>query len=188
MRRLPTYLTVTAIVLVLPTLALAAGGGSDTPWLDIVLKAVNFFALIGILAWALKGLVPRLLKDRRENIANELKEAREAKEEAEAKLADYQQRVANLEQEVVKLKDDFKAEGELQKTRILEEAAQAVETIKKNAAAAGERETKRATEELKGEAVKLALETAEQILSKAYGADDQKKALEQTIEKIEGLH
>lgn len=193
MHRVSKPLAATALLLLLPALALAAGGGGGegheaTPWLDVVLKAVNFFALIGILVWALKGIVPQALSNRREGIAKELKEARQAKEDAEAKLDDYKGRVANLEAEIAKLKEDFKAEGELQKQRILEEAAQAVETIKKNAQAAGERETKRATEELKSEAVKLALETAEQILAKAYGAEDQKKALEQTIEKIEGLH
>lgn len=193
MRRALNMIAVTALTLSIPALVLASGGGGAeaheaTPWLDVVLKTVNFAVLIGILYWALKGMIPQALKDRRDGIATELKEAKQAKVDAEGKLADYQQRVANLEAEIAKLKDDFKAEGEVQKKRILEEATQAVATIHKNAEAAGARETKRATEELRGEAVKLALETAEQILAKAYGAEDQKKALEQTIEKIEGLH
>lgn len=172
-----------------PAIALASGGAAPAnPWLDIVFKFVNFAGLIAILYFALRKMVPQQLKDRREGIARELNAALEAKEAAEAKLADYQRRVSELEKEAARMREDFKAEGEAQKAAIIRDAGIAAENIRKNAAAAGEREARRISDELRTEAVRQALALAEEILKKSYGADDQKNALEQTIKKIEGLH
>lgn len=183
----------TALILLslsVPALSLAAGGGADhgNPWLDIVFKFVNFAGLIAILYFALRKTIPQALKDRRDSIATELIAALEAKDAAEAKLAEYRAQVADLEKETERLKADFKAEGEVQKQAIIRDAEAAAENIRKNAAAAGDREIRRVTDELKDEAVRQALALAEEILKKSYGADDQKRALEQTIKKIEGLH
>lgn len=177
----------TALVLA-PAVALAAGAGSEHPWQDIIFKFVNFAGLIAILYYALRKSLPQALKDRREAIAKELTVALEAKEAAEAKLLDYQKRVADLEKEAAALREEFKAEGEAQKAAILRDAATAAESIARNAAAAGDREVRRLSEELRTEAVRQALMLAEEILKKGYSEADQKKALELTIKKIEGLH
>jgi len=179
-----------ALMVALPALALASSGGEGhaNPWLDIALKFVNFFGLIAILYFALRKSVPTALKSRRDSIAKELRSALEAKEAAEKKLDDYKRKVSHLQDEVAKLKEDYKTEGAKQKERILAEAAEAAEAIRKNAQAAGEREVRRISDELRTEAVAKALELAEQILIKSYGAEDQKKALEQTIGKIKELH
>lgn len=184
-----TFALTLVLAALVPVAVHASGGAvSEHPWLDIVFKFINFAGLIAILYFALRKTVPQALKDRSEGIARELIQALEAKEAAEAKLADYEARVANLEREAVKLKEEFKAEGEAQKARIIKDAELAAETIRRNAEAAGEREIRRITEELRSEAVSEALRLAEEILKKSYGAEDQKKALELTIKKIEGLH
>jgi F-type H+-transporting ATPase subunit b len=187
----PAAAAIAALCTLLPLAALASGGaaaGASNPWLDIVFKFINFAMLLGIIYYALRKSLPQQLRDRKEGIARELQDALAAKDAAESKLADFQQRVANLEAEISKMKEDFKSEGELQKKRLGEEAILAADHIRKNAVAAGDREVKRVTEELKGDAARLALEIAEQILTKAYAAEDQKKALAQTIAKIEGMH
>jgi F-type H+-transporting ATPase subunit b len=143
---------------------------------------------VGGFIYLLRKIVPDALRSRRENIERELREAREAKDAADAKLAEYKRKVANLEAEIEKIKADFKGEGELQFKRILAEAEQAAETLRRNAVAAGEREGRQAAEQLRTEAVEQALALATQILAKAYGEADQKTALQKTIEKIEGLH
>jgi len=177
-----------ATALLLPVAAYASGGGSEHPWLDIVYKFINFGGLIAILYYALRKTVPQMLKDRRESISRELAAALEAKAYAEEKLADYRKRVADFELEAAKLKEEFLAEGEAQKQAILRDAEIAAENIRKNAQAAGEREYRRISDELRTEAVRQALVLAEEILKKGYSAEDQKKALELTIKKIEGLH
>ena len=177
------------IALAAPAVALASGGAAPAnPWLDIVYKFINFAGLIAILYYALRKTIPAALKDRRDTIARELTAALEAKDAAEAKLTEFQKKVADLEAETARLREEFKSEGEAQKAAILRDAEAAADSIKKNAAAAGEREVRRISEELRSEAVRQALALAEEILKKSYSAEDQKRALEQTIKKIEGLH
>lgn len=188
MRRNRIYAAAAAALLLVPALALASSGGSEHPWRDVALKFVNFGILVGGFIYLLRKAVPDALRGRRETIERELREAREAKAAADAKLAEYKGRVANLEAEIEKIRTDFKTEGDLQFKRILAEAEQAAETIRRNAAAAGEREGRQAAEQLRTEAVEQALALAAQILAKAYGEADQKTALQKTIEKIEGLH
>lgn len=190
MRR--TRLLQALLLALVPALALASGGEAaahaSNPWVDIALKFVNFLGLLAIFYFSLRKLVPQALKDRKEKIERDLIEAREAQAAAEAMLADYQKRVANLETEIQALKDNFKSEGEAQKRRLVEEAHAAAEALKKNAVAAGDREARRVIDELKEDAVRQALALAEETLRKAYAADDQQKALSQTISKIEGMH
>ncbi|PLX46124.1 MAG: hypothetical protein C0609_01395 [Deltaproteobacteria bacterium] len=179
-----------AALLALPALAAASGGeaGGANPWMDLVLKFVNFAILVAVFIYVLRKPIPQALSERRENIAKELAEAKEAKEEAEAKLAEFKAKVANLEAEAVKIREDFKAEGERQRERIIEQAKKSAETIRANAAKVGEREAKMAAEKLKNEAVAQALALAKELLAKSYGDDDQARSIEQAIDKIEGLH
>ncbi len=183
-----TALSAAALILV-PALAIASeAGGARSPWLDIVFKFINFAGLIAILYYALRKAVPQALKDRRDEIARELTAALEAKEAAEAKLGDYEKKVAEFKTEAARLAEEFRSEGEAQKAAIIRDAEAAAQNIRKNAEAAGDREVRRITEELRSEAVLGALRLAEETLKKQYGSEDQKKALELTIKKIEGLH
>lgn len=187
MQRLTRMAALSALVLATPLVALAAGDGDSSPWVDLALKGVNFLGLIALFWYFLRKVIPQALSDRKAGIAKELIGARESLEKAESELADFKGKVANLAQEIETLKVDLKREGELQRERIISEAKLAVETIGKNAAAAGEREGRKVIEELKSDAVRMALEAAEKIVADSYGDADQQKALTQTIEKIEGL-
>ena len=187
MQRFTRYAALTALFIAAPVFALASGDGGSNPWMDLVLKAVNFIGLIALFWYLLRKAIPQALKDRKEGISKELITARESLEKAEGELAEYKSKVVNLAEEIETLKVDFKREGELQRERIISEAKLAVETIGKNAAAAGEREGRKVIEELKADAVRMALEAAEKMVAESYGDADQQKALTQTIEKIEGL-
>jgi len=167
----------------------AAGEGAGrSPVYDLAMKFVNFGILAGILFYFLRKPVSQGLADRREAIKKELEEALRAKEAAEAKYQEYQAKVANLEAEIKKLQADFKAEGERQQERIIADAEKASQTIRRQAEAAADTEAKRAADELRAEVADLAVQLAQQILAKAYTAEDQKKAVELTIQNIERVH
>ena len=156
--------------------------------MGLLFKFVNFAILAAILFKALKKTVTQGLADRSESIRKELHEARQAKEAAEAKYREYKSKVSGLEEEIRRLRDDFRAEGERQKERILQEAAAAAASVSRQAEAAGANEVKKAKDELRLELADLSLRLAEEILSKAYTAADQKKAVEQTIQNVERVH
>lgn len=181
----------TVVLLFAPALAAAseAGGeGGGNPWVALALKFVNFGILAGMLFYFLRKPVAQGLADRRTAIQRELEEALRAKEAAEAKYREFQAKVASLEAEVRQIREDFQAEGERHKSRILAEAEKAAEAIRAHAEAAGANEAKRATDELRAEAGRLAVELAEQLLVKAYTAKDQEQAVKLTIQNIERLN
>ena len=174
--------------LLLPGVALAAEGAGSSPVYDLLLKFVNFGILAGILFYFLRKPVSQSLADRREDIRRELEDARQAKDAAEAKLKEYQERVSNLEQDVRRIQEDFRAEGQRQRERIVAEAVNAVEAMRRQTETAGANEVKRALDELRAEAADLAVQLAEEMLAKAYTAEDQRKAVKLTIENIEKVH
>jgi len=166
----------------------AAEGAGRSPTYDLVMKFVNFFILAGVLFYFLRKPAAQGLADRRNTIKKELDDALKAKDAAEAKYQDYKTKVANLEAEIRQLQADFKAEGERQRARIIEDAEKAAETIRRQAEAAAANESKRAIDELRTEVAELAVRLAEEVLSKAYTADDQKKAVELTVQNIARVH
>ena len=100
------------------------GGGHEAgnPWVSLFWKFVNFSILAGGLYFALRKTVSEGLVSRQEAVRKALQEAREAKEAAEAKYREYKDKIARLEEEVRTIHDDFRAEGERQRDRIIREA------------------------------------------------------------------
>lgn len=182
---------VVAVVLA-PAVLLAAeeGGepGAGDPWMNLILKFVNFGVLAGGLYFILRKTVAQGLVDRQETVRRALQEAREAKEAAEAKYREYQEKVARLDEEVRAIHEDFRAEGERQRDRIIREAQSAAEGIRLQAEAAGANEVKRARDGLRAEVAEMAVKLAEELLAGAYTPEDQKKAVEQTISNFERAH
>lgn len=179
-----------------PAVAAAAeeaghGGGSaeaGNPWLSLAFKFVNLSILAAILYKALKKTVSQGLADRADDVRRELQAAKDAKEAAESKYKEYKEKVANLEDDIRKLRDDFRAEGERQRERILREAEEASVSLARQAEAAGANEVKRARDELRSELGEMAVRLAEEILGRVYTVADQKKAVQQTIENVERVH
>jgi len=180
----------TALLLALPSLSLASAGGESgrDPWVSLGLKFVNFAILAGMLFYFLRKPVRQALADRHEGIRKALEDARKAKEEAEAKTSEYRQRVANLQQEIDQLREQIQVEAERQKELIIEDARVAAEGIRRQAEAAGTTEIKRAQDTLRAEVVELAMRLAQELLAKGYSSADQEKAVQLTIENVEGIH
>jgi F-type H+-transporting ATPase subunit b len=188
LRRTLTLALLAGAVLLLPSLGWAAAATGRSPLYDLAMKFVNFGILAGGLFYFLRKPVSQALAQRRDGIKKELEEALAARDAAEAKYQEYKARVAALESEIQTIHADFKAEGERQKERILADAEKAAASIRRQVEAAAANEVKRATDELRSEAAALAVQLAQELLSKAYTPDDQKKAVELTIQNIARVH
>ena len=178
--------------LLAPTVLRAAEEGGEheagNPWLGLVWKFVNFGILAGGLFYVLRKTVAQALVDRQEAVRRALQEAKDAKDAAEAKYQEYKDKVARLDEESRTIHESFRTEGERQRDRIVREAEAQAASIRQQAEVAGSNEVKRATDELRAELADMAVRLAEEILTKAYTAEDQKKAVQQTIENFERIH
>lgn len=193
-------LTLTAVTLVLgalaPELALAAEGGghhaphvanwwgalsdenADAPALGWLM--VTFAMFCAIVYASVRRPLGTYLANRSDEVKKALEEAKQARAEAEAKAREYEERLANLDNEIEALKQDFRSRGEAEMRRLEQAGKHAAERIAKDAEDTIAAEFDRAQHALKQEAAKLALELAEDTVRGVIKTDDHQR-LEQAF-------
>lgn len=179
-------------VLLAATLALAAGGeghaDSGAVMKDFGWRVVNFVILAGIAYWALKKAnLKGSLADRQAQIEKNLREAREARDVAEAKLKEYSEKLSKANQEVDELRAAMLHEAEAEKQRIIAEAKVAAEKIAKQAVQSADQEVLKARAELRAEAARLAIELAAGKLAGAVQKADHDRFVQDYLGKVEQL-
>lgn len=167
----------------LPGIVFASAGGEEGHT-GMYWKVFNFILLtVGLyVIWVkwLKGA----LESRSKDIQSALEEAHRTKAEAEAKLKEYQQKLALLDQKVAQIHTDLKVEADEEKKKILKEAKNAAMKIKGQAKRTAEQEVKKAKLELQKEVARLAVEMAEEILAKQTKPEDQKRLAKDYVDKL----
>jgi F-type H+-transporting ATPase subunit b len=78
----------------------------------------------------------------------------------------------------------IKAQGITEKQKIIEDAEKTAKKMKEDASARIEQEMKKATEQLKAQAVELSVKMAEEILKRSITKDDHKAMVEDYINKV----
>jgi F-type H+-transporting ATPase subunit b len=169
------------------------GGGAHHPdtgaqLKDFAWRVLDFSLLAAILWWAIKKAnVKGALADRRAGIEKALSEAVTAKQAAEAKMAEYADKLAQANKEIEEIQAAMKRDGEAEKVRIIEEAKVAAAKIRAQAAAAAEQEVLKARMELREEAGKLAVQLAEQTLKEKIEKNDQDRLVGEYLAKVVNL-
>lgn len=157
----------TAAVLLVAAPAFAAGGGGGFPTVTWAISIVNMLIFLGIIYYFGWGQIQDHFKSRREGLVENLDAAKRLREEAEAKLSEYKSRLDALEDERQELLDQYHAQGEAEKERIVEEAKAQVEKMRKDAELLIQAETRRAIARLEAQAVDLAIGMASDKLKDA---------------------
>ena len=187
-------LTMAVIVLGLAAVGFAAEEGahhvdSAAQMKDFMWRCLDFAVLAAIAFWAIKKAdVKGTLAARRNGIESALKEAIEAKEQAEKKFQEYTLRLDQANKEIEGISANMKREGELEKERIIAEAHLAAARIQAQAESAAAQEVLKAKSELRAEAARLAVEIAEQKIAKNITKGDQDKLVGEYISKVVTLH
>ncbi len=177
--------------LLVSSVAMAAGGGhADSGALlkDFFWRILNFVIMAGILIYFVTKPVKNALKGRSETIASDLEEAQKAREEAESKFAEYDEKLNKAEAEIEQIAADLKKEGEIERDKIIAAAREQAEKIKKEAEKSAAFEVARARAELQQEAARLAVELAEELLKKNVNDKDQSNMVDEYMKKVGELH
>ena len=106
-------------------------------------------------------------------------------DDAEKKLAEYEARFRNLEQESEQIVEDYIKQGEDAKKRILAEAEAQAEKLEDMAKRNIEQEFKAAKALLKQEVVDRAMEQAEALIKKSITTQDQNRLVDEYLKKVE---
>jgi len=182
----------TVVALVAGTTVVWASGGGDghaaphNVWHDIdTWKVVNFVLLVIGCFFIAKKPVAQFFSSRTKGIEEELTSLEQKKADAEKKLAEYEARFRNLEQESEMIVEDYIKQGEDAKKRILVEAEAQAEKLEDMAKRNIEQEFKAAKAALKQEIVDRAMEQADALIKKSITTQDQNRLVDDYLKKVE---
>lgn len=151
------------------------------PWVEFVVAIANF----AIFAWVIVKFggpfIQEYFATRREDFLREMNAAQEARKEAEARLAEYDAKLEALEQERQALLDEYHAQGEREKQRLVETAKRQVEKMRADAESLIDQEVKKAVAMLEEQAVDLAVQMAADKAKEELDESRQKKLFERYV-------
>jgi len=164
------------------------GGISPEKMQDLLWRTVNFVVFAAILIKLVAKPAKKFFAQRSQDVATSLEEmeAKQAASEAAVKAAEA--RLAEVAKERQKVIQQFMAEGEMEKAKILDKAHLVAARIKEMAAFTIEQETKKAAQNLKEEVVGLATQMATDMIKEKATYTDQQGLVEEYLKKVVETH
>ncbi len=191
-RNVKTILMTLLLVGITCSAVCAAGGGHEVDsgvlLKDFLYRVLNFSIVVAILVYFLRKPLKNALGGRTEEIAKALAESKKVKEEAEAKFAEYDRKLAQATDEIAEISAAIRREGELEKQKIIASAKEMAVKIELDAGKAADLEVAKARIELQREAVELAVGIAEDLLKKNFTKDDDARLIDEYMQKVGELH
>ncbi|HYQ27962.1 MAG TPA: ATP synthase F0 subunit B [Polyangiaceae bacterium] len=155
--------------------------GTPVPFGAMLLNSAVLYWLL--VRFAKKPLAAAL-KSRKTNILRGMEEAGQMKKEAEARLADYEQKLATVDQEIERVREDMRSAGQSERKRILAEAKEKRARMERDAQTLISQELKSAREGLLADMSRAALRSAESTLRARITAADQARLAEDYLAGI----
>ena len=176
-------IAIVALLLFPMSAALAASGKGwvETDWF----RVLNFAVLVVALFFILRKPVSTALGSRIDGIKKQLADLEAQKEDAEKKLAEYSDKLSELEKEAEHIVADYIKQGNEAKARILKEAEASAEKLQAQARRNIEHEFDQAKTQLQAEVLEKSLAKAEEIIKEKISADDQNRLVDEYLEKVE---
>ena len=164
----------------------SAGGEVHNAWLEIDTWKVLNFSILAIAGFLIaKKPVVQFFSSRAKGIEDELGELEQKKAEAQKKLAEYEARFRNLDQESKQILEDYIKQGEEAKKRIIAEAGTQADKLEDMAKRTIAQEFKTAKAALQQEIVGRAMEQAETVIKESISSDDQDRLVDEYLKKVE---
>ncbi|MFO7751399.1 MAG: ATP synthase F0 subunit B [Desulfobacteraceae bacterium] len=178
------------ILLAAATAAFAASGGGHEAveakgWVATdTYRVLNFLVLAGALFFVAKKPVKEFFTSRVEGIQEEIETLEKKKADAEKSLAQYAEKMANLDKESERIVADYVQQGEAAKKRILAEAEEQAVKLEEMAKRNIEQEFKNAKASLQREIAEKALAKAEILVKESISSQDQDRLVDEYLKKV----
>jgi F-type H+-transporting ATPase subunit b len=180
------------IALNLPSVLLSIQDGESLArWLDYpgfeAWKFFNIFLFVGVLVWLLRDKVRTAMEARRAVIRSDLMRALEERNAAEAKLAEVEARLAHLNEEIEKVREQSRGEAIAERERLARTTEEDAEKLRMHARREIESASKVARQELRRFAAAESVHLAEQLIRRDIRPEDDGRLLGEEIEELRGL-
>lgn len=155
--------------------------GTPVPFGAMLLNSAVLYWLLVRFA---KKPIASALKARKTTLLRGMEEAAQMKQEAEARLADYEQKLQTVDQEIERVREDMRSAGQSERKRILAEAKEKRSRMERDAQLLISQEFKAARVGLLAEMSKNALRSAENTLRSKVTPADQARLAENYLAGI----
>lgn len=179
------------IIIIWPGIILAAEAEShhgSSPWLDFAGKLVNFLILFGGLTYFLYRPVREWLHKRTLFIEKSLEDVKRRRQKAEEELEVFNRRLAELAEEISRLKKIAEEDGLKERARILKLAQEEAARIQKMTRLSVEALKRGAIRELKSHAAILATTLAEKRIKERLNPELHRRLIRRSLERIAKLY
>ncbi len=187
MRERSTPIVALILVLLLPATALASEGGSGFNWVHWSASMVNFGVFIGVLVWFAGPKIQDFFATRANSLKSDIDEAKRLREEAQAKLDEYSERLEKLDTEREALMDEYHKQGEREKERLVADAKRQVEKMRADAEVVIEQEVRKAVASIERQAVDLAVSIARDTLDSRLDERTQNGLVDSYVNDLKSL-
>ncbi len=163
----------------------AGGEGHAVSILNLIFPLINFLIFLYIIKRFVVPLIRSHIHTRREEILDAVKSAGQEKEKAEAVLRDYQDRMGRVEQEIEKIREALRTEGEREKSKLIHEGEELGAKIREDVDFVAQQEQKIARQLIREEIARLAQAAAEKTIQANLEDADQERLVDQFLHRIE---
>ena len=139
--------------------------------INSVFTVINLIIFYLLMKKFLFGRIKKVLDKRREMLDSEFKKAEETNTEADRKLADYESKIAGIEEEGEKIISDAKDSARVEYDKIIQRAASDADSMKEKAREQIRIDTLNARKASREELASLAIEAAEKVVGNSVNAD-----------------
>ena len=153
-------------------------------WFIVVAQIINFLILVALLRWFLYRPVLSVMAKRKQGIEQQWNQARTLQEQAEAELAEYRQRHAELEAGKQAWLEEARREVEGERRLALEQLRHDIEEQRQRWRADLARDQEGALERLRAQLLGQVQEVARRALADLASADLEEQMLERFLERL----
>jgi len=171
-------------VLLLATEAGSRGIGINTNILETNL--INLGILIGVLVYFGRGFLGKILNERRSTIQEAIKEAEQRQQQAQASLAEQQQKLTVAQTDAQRILAEAEERAKTVRDSILAKAAEDVERMKATASAELDSDRERVISQLRSQIATQAIELAESQLKQHLNDNVQERLIDQSLALLGG--
>ncbi len=179
---LKNAILISGVILLLPSLAMAGG---EAGWARLGWQGANLFILLSIIVYLGRKPVSNALKARSELISNEIDEAGKLLGEAKEMLANYESKLAGLDDQVESMMTQYKEAGEAEKARLIKEGEAEAKRIREEAERAAQGEFTRARAKIEAEVIERAIAAAEKSITENLNASDHRRLTAEYLGQLE---
>ena len=132
-----------------------------------VFNLIIFFVLMKLFLFK---PIKKAIEGRRAMLDGQLKQAKDTVNEANEKLADYEERIKNVDLEAQGIISDARGKAKVEYNKILDKANNDATRLKQDAQKQIELDTENARRDVKEELAKLAMEAAQKVVGESVSA------------------